>query len=251
MRELVIMQNQQAVTSSLQVAEVFKKEHKKVLRDIRSLVKKDGANFGPVRKMFEETNYTDSKGEIRPMYFMNRDGFTLLAMGYTGAKAMEFKLKYINAFNQMENKIKTEQMADNPDLLIARGYKAALEKTKTLELENKKMKPKALFADAVSTSKSTIDVGQMAKILRGSGLNIGRDRFYAWLRDNGFVIKAKGRSWNSPTQKALDMNVLRLSEKISDNPDGSVTINTKTVVTGKGQIYFVNKLVSNEQLELV
>ncbi|WEV37697.1 phage antirepressor KilAC domain-containing protein [Lactobacillus sp. ESL0677] len=147
--------------------------------------------------------------------------------------------------------IEVEKKWNDPDAVIARGYKAALEKTKTLELENKQMKPKALFADAVSTSKSTIDVGQMAKILRGSGLNIGRDRFYAWLRDNGFVIKTKGRSWNSPTQKALDMNVLRLSEKISDNPDGSVTINTKTVVTGRGQIYFVNKLVNNEQLELV
>lgn len=101
MNELVIMKGQQAVTTSLQVAEVFGKNHQHVLRDIDSL--KDVSNFG---QMFSKGSEPDSYGRDRRVYFMNRDGFTLLAMGFTGKKALEFKLKYIEAFNKMEEAIK-------------------------------------------------------------------------------------------------------------------------------------------------
>ena len=101
MNELVIMHDKQAVTTSLVLAEVFEKKHQHVLRDIDAL--KDVSNFG---QMFFESNEPDSYGRDRRIYFMNRDGFTLIAMGYTGSKAMEFKLKYIDAFNQMETYIK-------------------------------------------------------------------------------------------------------------------------------------------------
>ena len=101
MNDLVIMHDQQAVTTSLVLAEVFEKKHQHVLRDIDAL--KDVSNFG---QMFFESNEPDSYGRDRRIYFMNRDGFTLIAMGYTGSKAMEFKLKYIDAFNKMETYIK-------------------------------------------------------------------------------------------------------------------------------------------------
>lgn len=104
MNNLVIMKDQQAVTSSLQVAEVFEKEHKNVLRDISTL-DLDRLNF---EQMFLEGTEPDSYGRDRKVIYMNRDGFTLLAMGFTGKKALEFKLKYIEAFNQMENSIKTQ-----------------------------------------------------------------------------------------------------------------------------------------------
>lgn len=103
MEELVIMHDKQAVTTSLVLAEVFEKKHQHVLRDIDAL--KDVSNFG---QMFFESNEPDSYGRNRRIYFMNRDGFTLIAMGYTGSKAMEFKLKYIDAFNKMEKQIKEE-----------------------------------------------------------------------------------------------------------------------------------------------
>lgn len=103
MEDLVIMNNNQAVTTSLVLAEVFEKKHQHVLRDIDVL--KDVSNFG---QMFFESNEPDSYGRNRRIYFMNRDGFTLIAMGYTGSKAMEFKLKYIDAFNRMEEQIKSE-----------------------------------------------------------------------------------------------------------------------------------------------
>lgn len=104
MNNLVIMKDQQAVTSSLQVAEVFEKEHKNVLRDISTL-DLDRLNF---EQMFLEGTEPDSYGRDRKVIYMNRDGFTLLAMGFTGKKALEFKLKYIEAFNQMENSVKTQ-----------------------------------------------------------------------------------------------------------------------------------------------
>lgn len=103
MEDLVIMHNEQAVTTSLVLAEVFEKKHQHVLRDIDAL--KDVSNFG---QMFFESNEPDSYGRNRRIYFMNRDGFTLIAMGYTGSKAMEFKLKYIEAFNKMEQVVRQE-----------------------------------------------------------------------------------------------------------------------------------------------
>ena len=102
MNQLVIMKNRQAVTSSTSIADNFDKRHDHILRDIRDLAK-DVPNFG---EMFFETTEPDSYGRHRRIYLMNRDGFTLLAMGFTGKKAMEFKLKYINAFNQMERSVK-------------------------------------------------------------------------------------------------------------------------------------------------
>lgn len=105
MNNLIIMKHQQAVTSSLQVADVFEKEHKNVLRDIHSL-EIDRLNF---EQMFFEGNEPDSYGRNRKVIYMNRDGFTLLAMGFTGKKALDFKLKYIMAFNQMEQAVKEPQ----------------------------------------------------------------------------------------------------------------------------------------------
>ncbi|MGY5438523.1 Rha family transcriptional regulator [Lactiplantibacillus argentoratensis] len=102
MNDLVIMKNKKAVTSSLQVAEVFEKNHRDVLKAITNL-KKDVRNFA---QMFSETNIPDSYGRDRRAFYMNRDGFTLLAMGFTGDKALKFKLQYIEAFNSMEEQVK-------------------------------------------------------------------------------------------------------------------------------------------------
>lgn len=106
MTDLVIMKDRQAVTTSLNLAESFEKQHKHVLRDIDAL-EKDVSNFG---QMFVEGNEPDSYGRDRRVIYMNRDGFTILAMGFTGKKALQFKLKYIDAFNQMEEHIKENQM---------------------------------------------------------------------------------------------------------------------------------------------
>lgn len=108
MNQLVVMRNRQAVTTSVSVAESFEKRHDHILRDIEAL-KKDVPNFG---EMFFETTEPDSYGRERKVYLMNRDGFTLLAMGFTGKRAMEFKLKYIEAFNEMEKKLQPQSIED-------------------------------------------------------------------------------------------------------------------------------------------
>ncbi|MBC2370568.1 Rha family transcriptional regulator [Listeria booriae] len=137
MTNLVVMKNEQAVTSSLQVADTFEKEHKNVLRDIRSL-EIDQLNF---EQMFFESTEPDAYGRDRKVILMTRDGFTLLAMGFTGKKAMQFKLKYIEAFNQMENHIQkqvdTAQLS--PELQMFNGlFKAiANQEIVTKKLENK------------------------------------------------------------------------------------------------------------------
>ena len=118
--ELVIMRDRQAVTTSLQVAKNFEKRHDNVLRDIENL-HKDVLNF---EEMFIESTELDSYGRDRRIYYMNRDGFSLLAMGFTGKKALKFKLKYIDAFNQMEKQLQQQKPLSLPEQiqLIAKGY---------------------------------------------------------------------------------------------------------------------------------
>ena len=121
-----------------------------------------------------------------------------------------------------------------------------LEAQRTIEAqaaEIDRMKPKEVFADAVSTSHTAILIGDLAKILKQNGIETGQKRLFAWLRENGFLIKRKGTDWNMPTQKSMEMGLFEVKESTVNNPDGSVRINRTTKVTGKGQVYFVNKFL--------
>ncbi|MDT2635479.1 Rha family transcriptional regulator [Enterococcus dongliensis] len=137
MTDLVIMKNRQAVTSSLQVAESLDKKHQHVLRDI-DVLEKDVSNFG---QMFVEGNEPDSYGRNRRVIYMNRDGFTILAMGFTGKKALQFKLKYIEAFNKMEDHIKQQLDTSNlsPELQFMNSVvnQLASQELATKQLESK------------------------------------------------------------------------------------------------------------------
>ena len=112
-------------------------------------------------------------------------------------------------------------------------------KTKQIE----EMTPKALFADAVSASNTSILVGEMAKLLRQNGVDIGQNRFFEWLRQNGYLINRRGSDRNMPTQKAMEMGLFEIKETSITHADGHISVNKTVKVTGKGQIYFVNKLV--------
>lgn len=120
------------------------------------------------------------------------------------------------------------------------------EQNEKLQLENKTMKPKALFADAVNDSETDILIGDLAKLIKQNGHDIGQKRLFAWMRDNGYLIKS-GSSKNMPTQRAMQLGLYRVKERTINNPDGSVRITKTTKVTGKGQIYFVNKFCSKEE----
>ena len=138
MDELVIMHDKQVVTTSLKVAEIFEKEHRDVMKSIRNLT---AQNFA-VKKMFVEDSYLNSRNQQQPMFYMNRDGFTLLAMGFTGSKAMEFKLKYIDAFNKMEKQIKEEtqfRLPTNLNEMSTMFYSVMKDQDKKIEEQGEKV----------------------------------------------------------------------------------------------------------------
>ncbi|MEE6636932.1 phage antirepressor [Limosilactobacillus pontis] len=109
------------------------------------------------------------------------------------------------------------------------------------------MKPKALFADAVSTSNTSILIGQLAKILKQNGVDTGQNRLFAWMRANGYLGK-RGDSYNKPTQKSMELGLMEVKERTVNNPDGSIRVTITTKVTGKGQQYFINKLLGTKAL---
>lgn len=230
----VTYENDQMLVSSLEVAKNFGKNHRDVMRDIRNL--KEGAQN--CADLFYESTYVHEQNKQQyPMYLMNRDGFTLLAMGFTGKDALEWKLKYIQAFNEMEAKL------NNPEFLVKRSMEYLEQRCNALLLENSELKPKARFAEAVSASEESILIGQLAKIIKQNGVDIGQNRLFQWMRDNDYLIK-NGTRYNQPTQKAMELGLFEVKERTVNNPDGSVRITFTTKVTGKGQVYFVNKFLN-------
>ena len=228
-------QNGEPVASSRQIAESFEKNHRDVLRAVDNL-KEDVRNFA---QMFFETTVPDSYGREQRAYLMNRDGFTLLAMGFTGKAALEWKLKYIAAFNEMEKKL-TEQPQLTRSQLLATALIAAHEELEEKDKQIETMKPKALFADAVSASKKSILVGEMAKLLSQNGINIGQNRLFDWMRKNGYLIKDPKRSdYNLPTQRSMEMGLFEIKETTIQHSD-HISINRTPKISGRGQVYFVN-----------
>lgn len=139
--------------------------------------------------------------------------------------------------------IQVERDYNSPEKVMARALLMANNKVLTLETQVEELKPKALFADAVAASKTSILIGELAKLLNQNGVEIGGTRLFAWMRENGYLIKRKGQDWNTPTQRAMEMGLFEIKERTHSNPDGSIIISRTTKVTGKGQQYFINKFL--------
>lgn len=141
--------------------------------------------------------------------------------------------------------IELEKKWNSPEFIMNRALELSKQRCDALLLENQELKPKALFADAVATSKTSILVGDLAKILKQNGINIGANRLFAELRDKGYLIKRNGSDWNMPTQKSMDMELFEIKEHTHIDGNGC-NVTTKTPkVTGKGQVYFVNKFLGD------
>lgn len=140
-----------------------------------------------------------------------------------------------------------EELLDNPDIAIAafKALKEEREARKALEAENKQMQPLALFAKSVSASDTSILIGDLAKLLKQNGYDTGQKRLFEELRQRGFLMKA-GSSRNLPTQKAMELGLFEVKESTINNHDGSVRVTKTTKITGKGQIYFVNKFLTRD-----
>jgi prophage antirepressor-like protein len=140
---------------------------------------------------------------------------------------------------------KIEEVLLNPDTIIRLATDLKQERQKRIELEEKieDQKSKVLFADAVTTSKSSVLVGELAKILKQNGIEIGQNRLFEWLREEGYLCKA-GENYNLPTQYSMELELMEIKKVTINNPDGSSRITRTPKITGKGQVYFVNKFLN-------
>lgn len=136
--------------------------------------------------------------------------------------------------------IELEKAWNSPEKVMARALDIAHKTIANLQIENEEMKPKAIFADAVATSDTSILIGDLAKLIKQNGTDIGQKRLFERMRNDGYLIK-KGASKNMPTQMAMEKGLFEVKERTISNPDGSTRITRTTKVTGKGQIYFINK----------
>lgn len=159
----------------------------------------------------------------------------------------ELGKKYRKYFLELERKW------NDPQEVVKRGYAILQNENARLKIENQAMKPKALFADSVATATTSILIGELAKIIKQNGADkltvdgkviaMGPNNFFKWLRENSYLISRKGTDYNMPTQKAMKLELFEVKESTRTLPDGHTAINKTTKVTGKGQIYFVNKFV--------
>lgn len=223
----------QALTTSAIVAEKFGKEHKHVLEAIRKILKTSAEKSLDVgnqqlAKMFALTEVEQPMpvgGGVKklPIYVMNRDGFTLLAMGFTGAKALAFKLEYMNAFNAMEQQIR--QSSGVPQS-FAQALMLAAKQQKQLEVQQ----PKVEFFDAVAESKTAIEMKLIANTLHFK--NVGRNKLFCILREQGIL-----NGGNVPYQRYIDCGYFRTIEQKYTVPSGETRINIKTLVYQRGLDY--------------
>lgn len=178
---------------------------------------------------------------------VNESGLYSLIMGSKLPKAKQFKRwvtsEVLPSIRRHGGYIKgQESMTD--DELIAKALLVAQSKIEERDRQIEQMRPKEIFADAVATSRTSILIGELAKILHQNGIEIGQNRLFSWLRDNGYLIKRKGTDYNMPTQNAMEMGLFEIKETAISHSDGHTTINKTPKVTGKGQQYFINKFLA-------
>lgn len=140
---------------------------------------------------------------------------------------------------------KVEEALLNPDTIIrlATDLKTEREKRMRLEEQAQKDKPKVLFADAVATARTSILIGELAKIMKQNGIDMGQNRLFEWMRRNGYLIQRKGTDYNMPTQRAMEAGLFEIKETSITHADGHVSVNKTPKVTGKGQQYFINRFL--------
>ena len=254
LNQLVFVEAQQVVTDSLTIAEVFGKEHKTVLRDIRIQMDYAGEVF--TQNNFVPGTYEDKNNQSRPKFNLTEEAFTLVAMSYNTREAVQMKVKFIQEFKKMkEHLLSPEQLIKQFNL--PRNYSEALhelaatvDKVDQLEQQIENDKEKVLLANAITTSDEGLLIEAAAKYMRQNGVNIGRDRLFKWLRGEGYLVSRKGREWNIPTQKSLNQGLMKIHCHLSYDSEGELKTSRQVVVTGKGLMFFINKFLYDGQLSL-
>lgn len=203
------------------------------------------------RHVFEEDKagwQNATSGQNREMTIINESGLYALIFGSKLEKANQFKRWVTNDILPSIRKhgmYATDELVNNPDLLIqvATQLKDERAKRQQLELKEQENRPKVLFAESVEASKCSILIGDLAKLIKQNGYNIGQNRLFEWMRNNGYLISRRGESYNMPTQQSMNLGLFEIKESSVVNADGSVRLTRTTKVTGKGQVYFINKFI--------
>lgn len=199
----------------------------------------------------------DTPSGIQEMTIINESGLYSLVLSSKLPTAKKFKrwvtnevIPSIRKHGAYMTPETLEKVLLSPDTLmqLAQNLKDEQEKRKALEAQIESQKPAVLFTGAVETSKTSILIGELAKMLKQNGVNIGQNRLFAWMREKGYLIKRKGTDYNMPTQRSMDMGLFEIKETTINNPDGSIKISKTPKVTGKGQVYFINLFLNKEEL---
>lgn len=246
----VINQNGTLLADSREVAEMTNKRHDHLLRDIDGyvaiLLKSTAPNFG-VSDFFIESNYTDSTGRTLKRYLLTRKGCDMVANKMIGEKGVLFTATYVTKFEEMEREL------SNPKMALPQNYVEALKALVISEEEKIALvqkiesdRPMVLFAESLQVSKDSILVADLAKLLKQNGIDIGEVRLFKWLRENGYLIKS-GSEYNTPTQRSMELKIMEIKTGYRGSSDGTTKITRTPKITGKGQIYFVNKFKALQQ----
>lgn len=202
----------------------------------------------------DRQNYQNGTFESnRGLTIINESGLYSLILSSKMPKAKEFKhwvtsevlpaIRKTGGYIAGSEKMSDAELMAKAVLVAQATIKERDARIKELESDTQRMKPKEIFADAVSASDQTILIGDLAKLIKQNGHDIGQKRMFEWLRNNGYLIKRQGADYNSPTQRAMELGLFRIKETAVTHSDGHVTVSKTVKVTGKGQAYFVNKLL--------
>lgn len=209
--------------------------------DVKTLKYKAFPKMGQA-KLWNGNDFSDKK-------LVNESGLYSLILSSKLPTAKAFKhwvtsevLPTIRRHGAYMTDAKAEAIVTNKTALADLLQQAA-DQLKAKDIQIEEMKPKALFADSVAASKSTILVGDLAKILKGNGVDIGANRLFAWMREHGYLVSRKGSDWNMPTQKSMELGLFRVKETAVNHSNGTVSITRTPKVTGKGQQYFITKFL--------
>ncbi|MBY0756545.1 phage antirepressor KilAC domain-containing protein [Clostridium sardiniense] len=256
MNNLMIFENKPVEVFELDGQVLFNPKHVAECLEIKNV--NDNIRAMNEKQVIKLTNSKIGKSDFRKLHntgenFLTESGVYKLIFKSKKKEAEKFQdwvtdvvLPSIRKYGTYMTDNTLEKALTSPDFLIKLATNLKEEQTKRILLEEEKERnaPKVIFANAVSTSHTSILVGELAKLIKQNGVDIGERRLFNWLRDNGYLIKRKGTDYNMPTQKSLELKVIETKERTINNPDGSIRITKTPKVTGKGQQYFINKFLN-------